>query len=566
MTTGRYRLPGPHAVARKVRSAYMIQDHPETVVAAAKDYPEICNQLRYKLDFYERWVRALESSDAAKMNDRPIDGMKFPVKPYQHQLRAIRFILSMPACALFAEPGTGKTFCALKSIEWRTRNGRCSKTLVVAPASTLRASWYDDMRKFTDLKGRIISNDVMWWWQHPRTGKLYRSMKSAQASCKKKYNDPQPDSELLWNDVKDVRAQLKTDYEVMIMSPEIAMRYADDILEAGFDFVVMDESTMIKSHSSKTFKAIYEIGMRATYRLALTGTPITNTVEDIWSQMQFVDNSLDYTIGDFREKYMKPHPAIDFVWLNKPGCEEEVVERIKNRCMWIKKQDCLDLPDRMTLIRNVRPSGAGEKYTNQMMREGGIVFADGKNVVCDNPLTIAVKLRQIANGYVKLGIEDDGEIVEIDKHSPKLDELSLIASQHDKLIIWCVGTKEIDDVVKHLGGKSKVAVIDGRTRSVDAELSDFKNKKKFMVAHPASARFGLTMTWCNAAVFYSYNHNLESYLQARDRIYRIGQNRKVTEYILMCGKVEELIWKSLDKKMDFTKLVMEAFANDKDGE
>lgn len=566
MTTGRYRLPGPHNVARKYRGAYMIQDHPETVIAAAHTYPEICNQLRYKLDFYERWVKALSVADETKANDKPVVGMEFPMKPYNHQLRAIRFILSMPACALFAEPGTGKTFCALKSIEWRTRNGRCSKTLVIAPASTLRASWYEDMRKFTNLKGRIVSNSVMWWWEHPRTKKLYRSMNSAKKACIKKHNDPQPDQELLWNDVKKVTDQLKTDYEVMIMSPEVAMRYSDEILEAGFDYVVMDESTMIKTSSSKTFKAVYEIGMKATYRLALTGTPITNTVEDIWSQMQFVDNSLEYTVGDFREKYMKPHPSIDFVWLNKPGCQDEVVERIKDRCMWIKKQECLDLPDRVTMLRNVEPSAACEKRTKEMVDNGGIIFDDNRNIVCDNPLAKAAKLRQIANGYVRLGIEDDGEIVEIDKKSPKLAELSLIASQHDKLIIWCVGTKEIDDVVKHLGGKSKVAVIDGRTRSVDAELSSFKGEKRYMVAHPGSARFGLTMTWCNAAVFYSYNHNLESYLQARDRIYRIGQTRKVTEYILMCGKVEELIWKSLDKKMDFTKLVMEAFSNDKDGE
>lgn len=557
MKPGRYKLPEPHVMAKKVRSSYHIPDHPETVVAVAHTQPKFAEMLGSKLEFYERWVQALKRSETLKEAPGGLASMSFKVQPYEHQRRAIRFILSLPACALFAEPGTGKTFCALKAIEWRTRNFRCSKTLVIAPASTLRASWYEDCRKFTDLKGRIISNSVMWWWEHPRTGRLYRTMSSAKKACIKKWNDPQPDPELLWNDVKNIEDQLKTDYELMICSPEIAARYKDELLAANFDFVVMDESTMIKNASSKTFEAVYELGMKATYRLALTGTPITNNIEDIWAQMQFVDNSLDQTIGDFRMRYMDPHKHIKFVWQNKPGCEEQVMALIKDRCMWIKKQDCLDLPDRMTLTRPVEMTAKAKAFTKSMMLDQGYVFEDGRSIVCDNPLTLAMKLRQVANGYIKLGEEDEGEIVEIDTVPNKLKELDLIASQHDKLLVWAIGRHEIDQLVKRLGGKTKVAVIDGRTKSVDKELADFKGAKRFMVAHPKSARFGLTMTWCDAAVFYSYDHNLESYLQARDRIYRIGQKNKVTEYILVSGRVEELIWKSLDKKLDFSKLAME---------
>lgn len=557
MRDGRIKIPRPHPLAKKLRGSYVIPDHPETVLSVARSQPEFAAMLGDGLEFYERWVKALERSEVVKETRDPDIPMEFKVKPFEHQKRAIRFILSLPACALFAEPGTGKTFCALRAAEWRLRNGRCKKVLVIAPASTLRASWYEDCRRFTDIKGRIISNDVMWWWEHPRTGRLYRTMKSAKAACIKKWKDAPPDPELDWNETKNIPAQLETDYEMMICSPEIASRYKDDLMKAGFDFVIMDESTMIKSSGSKTFKAVYELGMKATYRLALTGTPITNSIEDIWSQMQFVDNSLEQNAGDFRLKYMDPHKHIKFAWVNKPGCEEEVMKLIRQRCMWIKKQDCLDLPDRMTIPVPVEMTPKIKAAIKKMSADQGIVFEDGKSIVCDNPLTLSIKMRQIVNGYVRLAEEDEGEIIEIEKTPNKLRELDLIASQHTKLLVWAIGRKEIDQVVERLGGKSKVAIIDGRTISVDKELSDFRDKKRYMVAHPKSARFGLTMTWCDTAVFYSYDHNLESYLQARDRIYRIGQKNKVTEYILVSGRVEELIWKSLDKKLDFSKLAME---------
>jgi SNF2 family DNA or RNA helicase len=557
MREGRIKLPRSHPLAKLSRGSSIIPDHPETVLTVAQTQPEFAKILGDKVAFYERWVKALERSEALKEDSNPNLPMEFKVKPFEHQKRAIRFILSLPACALFAEPGTGKTFCALKSAEWRLRNGRCSKVLVIAPASTLRASWYEDCRKFTDIRGRIISNNVMWWWEHPRTGQLYRTMKSALASCKPKWADTPPDPELEWNENRDISLQLKTDYEMMICSPEIATRYKRELLAVGFDFVIMDESTMIKNASSKAFAAVYELGMNAKFRLALTGTPITNSIEDIWSQMQFVDNSFEQTVGEFREKYMERHPYVKFAWVNKKGCEEAVVPLIKNRCMWIKKQDCLDLPDRMTIAVPVEMSRAAAAITKRMMVDQGFVFDDGRSIVCDNPLTLAIKLRQIANGYVRLSEEESGDIIEIDKIPPKLIEIDRIASQHKKLLIWAIGRKEIDQIVAKLGGREKVAVIDGRTTSVDKELADFKDHKRYMVAHPKSARFGLTMTWCDTAVFYSYDHNLESYLQARDRIYRIGQKNKVTEYILVSGRVEELIWKSLDKKLDFSKLAME---------
>lgn len=549
------QLPDYHPLAKKTRNKYAIQENPRIIREVLSQYPDILNDKEKR--FYLAWAERMDDADKIKHGEYKIPDIEFKVKPFEHQKKIISFILNTPANAVFADPGTGKTYCAIMAFQYRLRTKKCKKVLVVAPASIIRASWYEDIKAFSDIKARIVKNKYLWSWMHPIKKTHHRKMSSAIKSIRKKDVGIKPDEELLWNDDRDIKDVLNSNYEMFIVSYDTLIRNKDAFLEAGFDAIILDESTCIKNPTGKRTEVLHELGNTVKYRTIMTGTPITNSLEDIWSQMQFVDKSISHNITEFREKYMQPHPHVKMAYIKRKGAEEEITKIIKDSCIWVKKDECLDLPDRMVIKRKVGMTSKLEKFYDEMLFDNVAVIDKDNDTAATafNPLSVAIRLRQITNGFVT---DENGNTVELEKaiELPKIDIIKEISDMYDKVVIWAIYRKDIDNLVYALGYKN-CAVIDGRTKDIIKELSTFRGSKKYMIAHPGSARFGLTMTWCRCAVFYSYDQNVESYLQARDRIYRIGQKEKVDEYILMGSEIDEITFRSMTEKVDFAKLCLE---------
>lgn len=550
----------PHALAKSIRGRHYIQENPRDVCEVLKDYPNIIDDQDKR--FYRAWAKNQDNADKIKHGEYKIPNIDFLVQPFEHQKRVIAFILNTPANAVFADPGTGKTFCAIMAFQHRLRAGKCKKVLVVCPAAIIRASWYEDIRQFSNIKARIVKNKYLWSWMHPFKKTHHRKMSSAIKSIRKKDGNIRPDPELAWNDDRDIKDVLASDYEMFIVSYDTLTRNIDDFKVAGFDAIILDESTCVKNATGKRTKALLDLSYSVKYRTIMTGTPITNSLEDIWSQMQFIDRSLGFNISDFRSKYMQVHPYVKMAFVKRKGAEEEITKIIKDSCIWIKKDECLDLPDRMVIKRNIQMTNKTEKIYDEMLHKNVAILDSDKDsaAVAFNPLSVAIRLRQITNGFVS---DEDGNTVEIEgaTNVPKIEIVKEIADMYEKVIIWAIYKKDIDNLIYALGYKN-CSVIDGRTKDITKELLAFRSTKKFMIAHPGSARFGLTMTWCRCAIFYSYDQNVESYLQARDRIYRIGQKEKVDEYILIGSHIDKLTFSSMTEKVDFAKLCLE-YINEK---
>ena len=481
---------------------------------------------------------------------------KFKLEPYEHQKRALNFLRHLPAAALFAETGTGKTFVALTLAEMRKRQGISNKTLIIAPKSVLINGWYEDCKKFTDLSSIVCHHQKNIPRYCPECG--LRSTKRKYAERHVEEHPGEIDPSIDWYDYKTTKERIYAEgYDLYMINPESALIYKDDLINAKFDMVILDESTVIKNGSSSTRKAIHEIGWSSPFRVAMTGTPITNSLEDIYGQMQFVDMSFEPTLGEFRSKYFYQHPKQKFLFFPYNWSGQAIVDRINNSCLRIKKKDCLDLPDRVCLTREVEPSKDVEKAYKKFHKDLYLRW-EKDEVSADNQLVEMMRLHQITNGFFT---KPDGTRVVLDKHPAKCKELKeILDSTEDKVIVWAVYKHDFWAIEHHLRDYNP-AVIAGKTSNVEKEVEKFKNDDtcRFMLAHPKSAKFGHTWNWAKTTVFYSYGHSLEDYWQSRDRNYRIGQGDKVTEIFLYSSIIEKAIMQSLSKGQDFAHGVMDNF-------
>lgn len=548
-----------HPLAKKYYSKKIVRLHPDVVTKIGCDVPEFRHLLDHSYhtwEYYKKWSQRREDVSRIKKAKHFSFNHDFKLPPFEHQKQALAFVLHTPSQALFAETGTGKTYVALLASEIRKMRGKVNKVLVISPASILRTGWYEDMKKFTDLKGIIVHPD-RWRWSCPECGVSHIRHDKAQKHMDRCGVEGRPDEELMWNDLESVTDKVMCDdYDIYMTSINLAHLYADDFKAAGFDFVILDESTMIKNPSGEWRESIHSIGWKAKYRLAMTGMPVVNELEDIWGQMNFVDHSFDRTIGRFRQKYYWQHPVHHYIKEPKDGAKEKIADIVRPASLRIKKEDCLDLPERTSRIMEVPISDKVRKHYNRFYKELWTRHK-GEVVVGHNVFTEILRLHQILNGFwTKPGEDDVIKIDEPRKATFLRDEIMPTVS--DKVIVWTWYRYDARQVAKVLN-EYNPAIVNGSTKNVEKEVNKFlyDDSSKVMIAHPKSAKFGHTWTVASTTVFYTYSYDYEDFLQARDRNYRIGQDKSVTELILSHGGIEGKILNSIMKKQDFSRDVMQ---------
>jgi SNF2 family DNA or RNA helicase len=540
--------------------------------------------------FYEKWVEALDHSHVIKSvdPDRIKLKTKFKLDMFDHQKRALAFSLSLPSSALFLETGTGKTFVALANIETRIKAGQIKSALIIAPQSILQTGWLADCHKFTSLRPIIVhpSYDKTPWVCPFCRKSFYRLSKAHAQEHYDELNDirelvgdrrrtksetddlyrfVETPNEFRWNELRTLEDKVSASgFDVWITSPEYLGLNLEAFMAKKWDMVVLDEATVIKNHSAARTKAIHKIAWRTRYRLALTGSPVTNSLQDMWSIMYFVDQSLGGNYREFREKYFfqpsaKFHP---YFWVPNDGSEEEIVEATANRCLRITKAECLDLPPRTEVIRNVSMSVEGRRHYKSLHEEMFTILDDGSEVTTKMKQVQLRKLHQVSNGFLIENLESgDKNLHIIDQVPPKVREIQSIMdelSRNQKVVIWAVYRQDYAFLLDGLKRYHPV-YINGATNSshIPRIVETFRDDPtcRIMIAHPQSCKFGHTWTWANTCIYYTWDHSVESFLQSRDRIYRIGQENPVTEVFLVASKLEQEILSALRKKSDFSREV-----------
>jgi SNF2 family DNA or RNA helicase len=442
--------------------------------------------------------------------------------------------------AYFMEMGTGKTKVLIDNAAMLYDKGKIDGVLIVAPKGVVK-TWHEQEIP-THLPNHIENVSVL--WQSNITKKQ-----------KEKLDSLFEPEELLHILIMNVEA----------FSTTKGVEFASKFLSCHNTLMVIDESTTIKTPKAKRTKSIVHLSESAKYRRIMTGSPVTKNPLDLYSQCYFLDPfHLEHeSYYSFRTRYAIMKTA------NISGRQIQLVNGFKNLgelsdklkpfSYRVLKEDCLDLPDKIYMKRNIKLSPDQFKLYEQMRKEA-LAVLNGKQTTTVNTLTQLMRLQQITCGHFTA---DDGSTQPIVNN--RLSELMNVLDETEgKAIIWAHYqfdiTSIIKDIVKVHGPGSVVDYYgltpqDERQENIRKFQSD--PRCRFIVGTPATGGYGITLTAANTVIYYSNGYDLEKRLQSEDRAHRIGQKKSVTYVDIMAEEtVDEKIVKALRKKINIASEVL----------
>jgi len=436
--------------------------------------------------------------------------------------------------------GTGKTKVLIDNLAMLYDKGKVNGALIVAPKGVV-GTWYNNEIP-AHLPDHIENVPVLW-----------------QANITKEQ------SRKLGNLFK-----IGEELHILIMNVEAfsttkGVDFARKFLSSHNTLMAIDESTTIKNPKAKRTKSILKLSEMAKYRRIMTGSPVTKNPLDLYSQCEFLSPwHLDFqSYYAFRTRYaiMKNANIAGRQIQLVAGFQRlgELSEKLNPFSYRVLKSDCLDLPDKIYMKRQIKLSPDQFKVYDQMKKEA-LATLNGKKVTTVNALTQLMRLHQITCGHFT---SDDGMTQPIKNN--RIDELmDVLEETEGKAIIWAHYQYDITNIIKEVikvHGPGSIVDYYGLTPQDQRQknIKKFQNddKCRFIVGTPATGGYGITLTAANTVVYYSNGYDLEKRLQSEDRAHRIGQKRSVTYVDLICEEtVDEKIVKALRKKINIASEVL----------
>jgi len=323
--------------------------------------------------------------------------------------------------------------------------------------------------------------------------------------------------------------------------------------------MILDESARIKDPQTKTAQALFELRQYSLKRIIITGTPVANKPFDLWAQFFFLDGGkiLGDDFDNFKSKYNeKSADYIESLHELKTTITKHSIRRCKN--------DVLELPEKRFINVYVDLKGKQLEIYNKLRNELKIEVQDiDGNISIDEAENILKKLLRLTQIASNPSLIDKG-YNEIPAKFEKLDNLLKdIASKDEKAIIWTCFVGNITILKNRLREYNPLVIHGGipiKDRMNFVNIFQESDKNKVMIANPAAAREGLTLTKANNAIYLDRNFNLVDYLQSQDRIHRISQTKECNIYkILARNTIDEYIDRLIDVKRDIAGYVQDDF-------
>ena len=468
----------------------------------------------------------------------------FKLKPFDHQLDALRNGVHRKEYGYFMEMGTGKSKVLIDNLGMLFLDGQINFALVLAPKGVYR-NWV--AKEIPEHMSDDIPHRVIRW----------------VASANKKQTEEM-------RSVKDNFAGLT----IFVMNVEsFCTKKGQTAGEwmartfGNYGLIAIDESTTIKNHKAKRTKALLKIASQFKYRRLLTGSPITKSPLDIYSQTEFLRPGLMghesfYTFqGRYAVLQRRSMGAKSFQQIVGYKNLDELTEKIDTFSYRVLKKDCLDLPDKVYTARYVTLTDEQFRMYSLLQQQAMLLFEDGEIVSAPAVITQMLRIQQVLSGHLKT---DDGEM----KYFPsrRMDALKEILEEHDgKVIIWSRFRYDIIQITQMLNkefGEGSAAAYYGDTtdderQSIVEQFQIPGSRLRFFVGNPSTAGYGLTLTEADLVIYYANDFNLETRIQSEDRAHRIGQKNNVTYIDLVSeGTIDEKIVEALRNKIDIGARVL----------
>jgi SNF2 family DNA or RNA helicase len=428
---------------------------------------------------------------------------------FEHQKRGVEIARTHKRFAYFWQPGTGKTIC-MQAIQQE----RPMRTLVVAAKSIIWSAWVKD--------AELMGTDTRVVYHRNKTKRLELI--------------EQPGDHIL-----------VTNYEQFRMN-------VDAFIETGVRRVIFDESSKIKNRKAKVTQAAIKMADACSEVYLLSGTPSPNCATELWSQLRAISPQAS-GLQFYKWAYNWFMPITENIrgrnviarWVPKMDKVEEFNNYLRRFSWALRKEECLDLPSQLDVVRDVILTPTEQKTYDQVVEELRLCCQTEYGEIETNVRSEAalIKLRQVVGGSVRI----DNKPTEVG--SSKLDTLVEVLEEigPEPALIWAEFTADIDRIASRLTHEgSRVATIDGRTSKDAMEIIErfVKGEVDRLILHPKAAGHGTDglQKVCQYAVYYGLSFSAEEHMQSRDRLHRSGQTNPVT-YIYLIAKEtvdESLLW------------------------
>lgn len=436
-------------------------------------------------------------------------------KPFDHQAVTAEFLSINEKAFCFNEAGTGKTSSALWAADYLMEQGKIKKVLIICPLSIMYSAWQGD-----------VFNTCM-----------HRSSVVCHGPAHKR------------------KAIIEGDYDFTIINYDGVNIVKDEIKDADYDLIIIDECNAYKSHTTVRWKTLNKILNPKTRVWMMTGTPASQSPMDAFGIAKLIcPNRIPKLSAAWREKVM--YQVSRFKWLPRPKAKDYVFQALQPAIRFAKDQ-CLDLPDVMYQTRVVPLTKQVEKFYKQLKTQM-IIATDTESVSAVNAAAGMQKLLQISGGAV---YTDEQQTIKFDI-KPRLNVLMEVLEETDnKVLLFVPYRHTIEFLSEFLDSKNITnEVINGDVSANQRAsiINRFQNQDepKVLVIQPQSASHGVTLTRADTVVFWSPVMSVEVYLQCVARMDRVGQKNKMTVVHLQGSDVEKRMYAMLQGKVDqHTKLV-----------
>jgi len=330
-------------------------------------------------------------------------------------------------------------------------------------------------------------------------------------------------------------------YDIIITTYGVTRVDVDELKNFYFNYIILDESQNIKNPASKSFKAVRSL--KSKHKLILSGTPVENSVSDLWSQLTFLNPGLLGTQAFFYEEYVQ---AIE------KKKDEEKARKLQSIIKPFvlrrtKEQVAAELPPKTEQViycdMSEDQAAYYEKtksaYRNDLLQSMDDGTFAQKQVQLLQGLTA---LRQLANHPIMI---DGTYISDSGKFENVIHTLDNVLKGGHKVLVFSQFVKHLDIFKKHFEAENiPFAYLDGSTRNRGEIVSEFQQNtdlKVFLISIKAGG-VGLNLTQADYVFILDPWWNPAVEQQAIDRTHRIGQDKKVFIYKFIAkDTVEEKI-------------------------
>jgi SNF2 family DNA or RNA helicase len=474
------------------------------------------------------------------MNNLKRSQISMPIKatPYHHQVDAFTFVLSKfglistdrptsSGTALLMEMGTGKTITTIAVLGALYNTRMIKRALIVCPLS-ITGVWIEELKKFADFD--------------------YVAVTLEGSSIKK---------------TDTLRHMTGKPLQVVIVNYESAWRLEEELLKLNADIIVADEMHKVKNHSAKQSKSLHKLGAKATYKMGLTGTVITNKAIDVFSQYKFINPSIfGQSFYSFRNRYFNMVGYSSYTPVLKQNMEQELTDKMHSIAFRVTKAECLDLPETMDIIRHIELEAPAIKIYKDLVKDSFAELA-GSEISVTNVLVKMLRLSQCTGGFIGTDDSTTVKCISTAKLDALEDIIDEVLNEDKKLVVIARFVEELKAICKLLEKKKiEYSLIMGGVKDRELQVEQFQNGSnvKVFVGQIATAGLGITLTAASTMVFYSLDYSMSNFEQAKARIHRVSQKENCTYiYLIAKGKIDEKVLKALRNKADLARSLVDDY-------